>query len=138
MRMEYLYIVVVALFWGGYPLVVRSAGVAGHVGTLILSLSSLLPILAVVAWEGAPARPSPGGLYKMMIAGVMMGVGLAAFIAVTNSRHLEASVSIPIMDTAMLVVTVLGAVWFFAEPVTLRKAAGLMLLIAGILVLKPE
>jgi drug/metabolite transporter (DMT)-like permease len=68
----------------------------------------------------------------------MMGIGLVAFVTVTNSRQMEASVSIPIIDTSMLVVTVVGAVLFFSEPVTLRKCLGLALLIVGILVLRPE
>jgi multidrug transporter EmrE-like cation transporter len=68
----------------------------------------------------------------------MMGIGLLAFNAVANSRQIEASVSIPIMDTAMLLATVIAAVIFFAEPVTARKLIGTGLLVAGILVLKPE
>jgi multidrug transporter EmrE-like cation transporter len=37
----------------------------------------------------------------------------------------------------MLIVTVLGAVWFFAEPFTARKAIGIALLLGGIFVLRP-
>jgi drug/metabolite transporter (DMT)-like permease len=68
---------------------------------------------------------------------VMMGMGLVAFNAVANSRNMDASVSIPIIDTTMLIVTVLGAILFFAEPLTARKAIGIAMLIAGIAVLKP-
>jgi multidrug transporter EmrE-like cation transporter len=57
---------------------------------------------------------------------------------VANSRQLDASISIPIIDTAMLVVSVIGAIVFFAEPVTAKKLLGIGLLIAGITVLKPE
>lgn len=138
MRLEYLCIGVVALFWGSYPLVARSAGVSGHIGTLILSLSSLVPIVAAVLWQGASTRIAPLELAKMVIAGVMMGIGLVAFIVVAHSKRLDASVSIPIIDTAMLVVTVAGAVLFFSEPVTLRKLFGIALLVAGILTLRPD
>jgi multidrug transporter EmrE-like cation transporter len=57
---------------------------------------------------------------------------------VVNSRQLDASTSIPIIDTAMLLVSVVGAVLFFAEPMTAKKVIGVVLLIAGIVVLKPE
>jgi len=67
-----------------------------------------------------------------------MGIGTAAFNFVVNSRKIDASISIPIVDTAMLVVSVIGAVIFFAEPMTIRKLVGIGLLIAGIVVLKPE
>ena len=68
----------------------------------------------------------------------MMGIGLLAFNALAVSRQIEASVSIPIVDTAMLLVSVLAAVLFFAEPITFKKCAGLALLVAGIIVLRPE
>ena len=51
---------------------------------------------------------------------------------------MAASVSIPIMDTGMLIVSVLAAVLFFAEPITVKKSVGLALLVAGIAVLRPE
>ena len=67
-----------------------------------------------------------------------MGIGLLAFNALAVSRKLEASVSIPIVDTGMLIVSVLAAVLFFAEPITVEKCVGLALLVAGIVVLRPE
>jgi drug/metabolite transporter (DMT)-like permease len=135
---EYLCIVLVAILWGSYPLLTRSAGGNAQLGTLVLSLSSLIPILAMVLWQGAGPRLAQIDVIKMAIAGVMMGVGLMAFIMVANSKQLDASVSIPIMDTGMLVVTVVGAVLFFGEPITVRKLAGIALLIAGILTLRPH
>jgi drug/metabolite transporter (DMT)-like permease len=77
-------------------------------------------------------------LNKLVIAGLIMGIGTTAFNFVVNSRQLDASISIPIIDTAMLLVSVVGAVLFFAEPMTARKVIGVVLLIAGIAVLKPE
>lgn len=138
MRLEYICIALVTLFWGSYPLLARSAGGSGHLGTLVLSLSSLVPVVAMVLWQGAGARLPPSDLMKMVTAGLMMGIGLVAFILVANSRQLEASVSIPIMDTGMLIVTVVGAVLCFGEPVTVRKLFGVALLVAGILTLRPE
>ena len=119
-------------------MVVRSAGLGGSLSALILTLSALVPVTGVAIWQGIGARPPLADVTRMMIAGVMMGIGLVAFVAVTNSRQIEASVSIPIMDTSMLIVTVVGAVLYFSEPVTLRKCLGLALLIVGILVLRPE
>jgi uncharacterized membrane protein len=68
----------------------------------------------------------------------MMGIGLLAFNALVNSRRWDSSVSIPIADTAMLIVAVVGAMLFFAEPVTTRKVVGLALLVIGIVVLRPK
>lgn len=138
MRLEYISIAVVALFWGGYPLVTRATGVTGPIVSLIMTLSALVAIGLATAWHGISLRPSPIEIIKLSIAGVMMGIGLLAFNTVANSRHIDASVSIPVMDTLMLLTTVFGATVFFAEPITPKKLIGITLLIAGILTLKPE
>ncbi len=138
MRTEYLYIAAAAFFWGSYPLVLRSTGAGGPSGSLWLMLAGLLPIVGAVLWQGTLTRPPAAEFSRLIIAGVMMGFGLLAFNMVANSRQLDASISIPIIDTAMLIVTVIGAIWFFAEPMTVRKAVGLALLVSGILVLRPE
>jgi drug/metabolite transporter (DMT)-like permease len=135
---EYLGIAVVALFWGGYPLIARGVGIGGPLGALLLSVVSLTTIAAATLWKGVEAWPGAADVARLALAGLMMGIGLLAFNAVAASRNVEASVSIPIMDTAMLVVSVVAAVLFFAEPITARKALGLALLITGIVVLRPE
>jgi drug/metabolite transporter (DMT)-like permease len=138
MRTELLCMAIVALAWGGYPLIARSSGVGGPLGALILTLCALVPSASLVLWQGVMARPSFVELTKLIVAGLIMGIGTTAFNYVVNSRQLDASISIPVIDTTMLLVTVIGAVLFFAEPLTMRKVIGIGLLIAGIVVLKPE
>ena len=138
MRIEYVYIALAALTWGGYPLIARASGVAGPIGALILTLFSLAPISAMLIWQGGATRLSPMELIKLIVGGLLMGVGTTAFNFVANSRQMDASISIPIVDTMMLLITVIGAIVFFAEPVTVKKTVGIALLIAGIVVLKPE
>jgi len=133
---EIVCIALVAIFWGGYPLVARWSGSGGALGALILSLAGLVPITLAVLWQAGAERPSSSALAKLGIAGVMMGCGLIAFNRVANSR-LDASISIPIVDTAMLIVTTLGAIYFFQEAVTPRKLVGLALLVSGIVALRP-
>jgi drug/metabolite transporter (DMT)-like permease len=136
MTLEIVCIALVAICWGGYPLVARSSGYGGALGALVLTLAGLLPITLAVLWQGGVERPSPGALAKLGIAGLLMGSGLVAFNRLVNSR-LEASISVPIVDTAMLIVTTLGAIYFFQEAVTARKLLGLALLVAGIAALRP-
>jgi drug/metabolite transporter (DMT)-like permease len=136
MTLEIVYILLVAACWGSYPLVARASGYGGPLGTLVLALAGLLPITLTVLWQSGAERPSRDAIVKLAIAGVLMGIGLLAFNRLANSR-LDASISIPIVDTAMLIVTTLGAIWFFQEAVTARKLAGLALLLAGIAVLRP-
>ena len=129
-------IAIVALFWGGYPLVARTSGYGGALGTLVLSLAGLVPIMVAALWGGLAVRPSTAQLVRLGVAGVMMGIGLIAFNRLANGE-LDASVSIPIVDTAMLLVSTVGALWFFEEPVTTQKLVGIALLMAGIVLLRP-
>lgn len=138
MRYDYIYIVIAALMWGSYPLVARASGVGGAIGALVLTVTALVPIGIATVWQGAAVRPDATALIKLCIAGVMMGAGLVAFNALANSKQMDASISIPIVDTAMLIITVIGAILFFAEPFTAKKAIGIALLVAGIVVLKPQ
>lgn len=136
MRIEYVWIGLTALCWGGYPLVSRSAGYGSARGALILMLAGLLPIGIMAARSAQAGWPSSAGLIKLLIAGVMMGVGLIAFHALASSS-MDASVSIPIVDVAMLMVSAIGAMTLFSEPVTLQRLAGIALMLAGIALIRP-
>jgi drug/metabolite transporter (DMT)-like permease len=138
MKTEYLCIAIVAAAWGGYPLISRATAVPGPLGALILTLCGLVPIALATCLDAATKRPSAIDVGKLAVAGVLMGCGTAAFNYVATSRRIDASVSIPITDTAMLIVSVLGAVLFYAEPITTRKMFGIALLLSGIAALKPE
>lgn len=137
MRIEYVYMAVAAVMWGAYPLVARSSGISGAAGALVLTLAGLVPITLTTLWEGTALRFGLAPLTKLIVAGMMMGIGLIAFTSVASSRQIDASISIPIIDTAMLLVTVVGAVIFFAEPMTIKKVLGITLLLAGIVLLRP-
>jgi drug/metabolite transporter (DMT)-like permease len=132
----WLYVALVALFWGGWPLVSRSAGETGATGSLILLAAAFLPVGLATAWEGAtwPATPA---LARLAVAGAMQGAGLVAFHLATTRPGVEISSVVPILDTAMLLVTALGGILFFAEALTLQKGIGVALLVAGILLLRP-
>ena len=138
MRIEIICIVIASLAWGGYPLIARSTGLGTPIGALILTVSALLPISIATIWHGVATRPTASEIGKLLVAGIVMGIGTTAFNYLVNSRQVEASISIPIVDVAMLIVSVVAAVVFFSEPLTARKAIGFALLIAGIIVLRPE
>lgn len=136
MRNETLWIAVVGLTWGGYPLLTRWANYEGPRATLILMVTGIVPIVASMLQSPATqAWPTPVALTKLVVAGLLMGVGLLAFHALTTST-MDASITIPISDTAMLLVSTLGAMFFFSEAVTLQKLGGIALLLAGIALLR--
>lgn len=129
-------IAMVAVFWGGWPLVARSSGHGGALGALIISSFSLIPIAATAWFQGDTRVPDASVLVKLALAGAMVGGGMVAFNYVANSK-IDASVSIPIIDAAMLVVSIIGAAYFFQEAITVQKVIGVGLLLAGIAVIRP-
>lgn len=137
MRNEYLWIAVVGLTWGGYPLVTRWAGYEGPRATFILMLTGLLPIVVMALQRSGTEQlwPSSTELVKLVVAGLLMGAGLLAFHALTTST-MDVSISIPLTDIAMLLVSVVGAVLFFGEAITVQKIGGVALLLAGMAVLR--
>jgi drug/metabolite transporter (DMT)-like permease len=135
-RTEWICIVLVGIFWGGYPLVARLSSFGGPFASLLLALLSCIPISAIVAWTGDWTGPTRAQLWPVAIAGVMQGVGLVAFLRLATGK-LEASVAIPISDVGMLIVTTVGAMVFFQESVTGLKLLGLAFLFTGIWLLRP-
>ena len=67
MSFEYLCIALVAIFWGGWPLVARSAGYGGPLGSLVLSVAGLIPITLATLWHGTQTRPPAGALWKLAL-----------------------------------------------------------------------
>jgi drug/metabolite transporter (DMT)-like permease len=134
---EWIFIAVVAVFWGGYPLVTRACGYEGPWATLLVAVTAVVPVIAYVLLQSVEyTRPSPGQLGALGVAGLMQGLGLIAFLRVAGGS-VEASIAIPISDVAMLIVTAVGALIFFQEAVTVQKLAGLGLLVTGIALLRP-
>jgi uncharacterized membrane protein len=136
MAMVWVQVALVALCWGGWPLVSRSAGGTGAAGSLVILVAALVPVGIAALWEGG-ALPGPTALGRLAVAGVLNGAGLVAFHLVTIRRDVEVSSLVPVIDTAMLLVTALGGVLLFAEAVTLQKGIGVALLVAGIYLLRP-
>lgn len=131
-----VYITLISLFWGGWPLVARAAGPITATGSALLCFAALLPvvILAIVQGQALPYVMSAG---KLCVAGLMMGAGLICFNIVASGRTTDISIVVPVINTSMMLVTVLGGILFFAEPITTQKVFGISLLIAGIILLRP-
>lgn len=132
MRSEYMWIAVVGVTWGGYPLLARWAGNFGARGTALLMLFGMLPIVAAVllSKDAQSAWPTGVALYRLIAAGVLMGIGTLAFHALTTST-MDASTTVPLSDVAMLLVSAIGAIVFFSEPVTLSKVGGIVMLLGA-------
>jgi len=135
MREIYISMAGIALLWGGWPLVSRTAGETGNVGSLVLVTTAVVPVLFSVWCGGGIFTPSGSSVIKLGIAGLMMGTGLVMFSPVVESQLMEASTSIPIIDVLMISTTVIGGILFFNESVTVTKITGIALCVIGIFLL---
>ena len=134
MKPEYAWILIVSLFWGGYPLIARGANLGGPLGALILSAVSLIDDRGRDAGGRAGSRwPAPAAAIRLVDRGRDDGHRPAR---VQRRRREPADRGVGRRSRSwtrrMLLVSVLAAVVFFAEPITLRKCVGLALLVAGI------
>jgi drug/metabolite transporter (DMT)-like permease len=131
-----LYVWLVAFLWGVYPLVARTSGYGGPLGALALTVAGIGAISVASLVRGFADLPSPAQLVRLGAAGLLMGVGLVAFNRVVNGP-LAASLSIPIIYVAMLIVSRLGAFWAFGEAFSAQQLVALGLMLAGILLMRP-
>lgn len=128
----------VAILWGGWPLFVRATGGApGNFGNLILVMLASIPALTMLAIKGTEPLPKNSWV-KLGIAGMMMGGGLVLFnqYLATNTK-VEISTIVPILNTSMIIVTVVGGILFFNEAFTSQKIIGIITLVIGIYLLRP-
>lgn len=132
-----LWIAAVMVFWGGWPLVARVAGENGMTGAFVLSVFSLATVTAGFYVSGF-VPPNVYTVGVLGVAGILMGLGLVAFNAACTSPLVEVSTVIPIIDTGVLLVSVIGGIIFFGESVTPRKVVAMVLLVSGILMLGPS
>lgn len=131
-------IATVALCWGGWPLVMRSAGVNNVLATLLLSVAAVFPVAVKTAVSYRDTMmPSTRTVLIILAAGTMMGIGLLAFNYVINTRAVDISKSVPATDASILLVTTAGGIVFFSEGVTPQKLFGFLFLLAGIILLRP-
>jgi uncharacterized membrane protein len=136
MTQTWLFVALVAFFWGGWPLAARMAGATGATGTLVLVLVSIVPV-AALAFASGGAWPSGASLGWIALAGLMNGAGLLAFHLLATHPGVDVSTVVPAMDAAMLLVTAAGGLALFGEALTLTKGLGIASLVLGIALLRP-
>ncbi|MDP2629397.1 MAG: EamA family transporter [Candidatus Harrisonbacteria bacterium] len=129
--------VAVFLLWGGWPLIMRSAGASNSLTNFLLSGIATL-ILGLIALGTKVPSPSPPNFWRIGIAGVMMGLGFVAFNYLATHPKIPVSTALPIINSAILLVAVLGGVWFFSEGLTLKKILGIALLLIAVTLLRPD
>lgn len=132
MLMITLLMVATGLLWGGWPLLTRAAGDTTPGTLLVIGITAAVPPIINFFLRGGEL-PTAGGSVLLAAAGLMMGVGLITFNVVLTSPLMPMSVSLPIMDTLLLLVGAAGAIYFFQESLTPSKLFFIGVLVVGII-----
>ncbi len=131
-------IFMVAITWGGWPLIVRSAGQVGYAGILTVTIFAVAPVLLASLQQGvASFHGFQMTWWKFVISGLLAGGGFIFYNQALGSSKMEVSTVVPLINSMMIVVTVVGGILFFSETVTLQKVLGVVLLVGGIFLLRP-
>lgn len=125
----------VMVMWGGWPLLTRDTA-SNAFDTLTMGVVAILPVLFFAAIQGELAFT--GRHVRFSGAGIMMGVGLVAYIMVMSNPHTKLSFAVPTINVGMLIVTLVGANWFLGEKLTLREYVGIATMLTGICIASPR
>lgn len=127
-----------ALVWGSsFVLIKRSLGafsstqVAG--GRLLFALLFFLPFLAQQARQADVRQAVQPRWWALLVAG-MVGFVIPAFLFAEAGAHLNSSLSGALNSLSPLFTLILGAL-FFGQPLKLRQTAGILIGLAGSLLL---
>ena len=136
----YLLAIVTALIWGIAP-IFEKIGLSGKIEPYVAVVVRSIPIM-IVSFFGLFIMGKVGSLGQLASKDVLfvaIGGLLAGFLGqITLYSALkigQASVVVPIAATYPLV-SMTVAVLFLGEPITLQKAAGVLLVVSGVLLLR--
>lgn len=136
----YILSILTAFIWGLAP-VFEKLGLSGKIEPYVAVVVRTIPIV-IVSFIGLIAMGKTGSLTQLATRDVMfvaIGGLLAGFlgqITIYSALKIgQASVVVPIAATYPLVAMTV-AVLFLGEPITWQKAAGVLLVVSGVLLLR--
>src|SRR3989339_1835367 len=117
-------LLVTALGFGGWPLVVRAAGIPPFGIAVILSIGTVAAVTAVgpimFTWDAVSRKM----VYIGLIAGAINGVSFLAYSRLVSSTEWDISTYVPIATALMLIIPVIGGPLFLNETLTMNKVVG--------------
>ena len=131
---------ITSICWGVWPLLVRLSGVEGVAyGPVVCLFSIVFPFyyIFVHAPSSALASITIPSLTYLIPAGLIIGIGTVTFGLVLQNPELNLSSSVPIINSAMLIVTIIGSAILFGDKIDLQKIVGIIAILAGIYLLRP-
>jgi transporter family protein len=136
----FLFALLTALLWGIAPVFEKigvSGGIAPYLGVVIRSISVAFIGLAGLLLMGKSAELSSIDLRSaaFLVAGGLFAGFFGQYTYYSALKTGEASVVVPVA-AAYPLVTLIISVLFFHEAFTLSKAAGIVLVVGGVVLLR--
>ncbi|MHB1118419.1 MAG: hypothetical protein ACYCZ7_02785 [Minisyncoccota bacterium] len=127
---------VVALGFGGWPLIVRAAGIPPLGIAVILSIGTLASVTTVgpflFSWDAVTRKM----IYIGLLAGAVNGISFLAYSKLVANPAWDISVYVPIAIALMLIVPALGGTIFFGENFSATKTLGVLTILIGVYLLR--
>jgi drug/metabolite transporter (DMT)-like permease len=136
MNNQILQAILAAVLFGTWPLLVRGAGAPTSANTFIITLNAAALIALIMGFQNI-TLPKSDTMPHLILAGLLLGGGMIVYNAVLTAPGAQMSIVIPLVSAAIIIVSTIGGVGFFREPLTPWKVIGIGLLIVGIIFLRP-
>lgn len=130
-----VFCIAAALVWGMWPVVVKFSNLTSAWVAFLVPLASVgVAGVALTAGSHASTFPSGKAITIGLAAGILNGFGFVAFGRLLGAEKggWDVSTYATAVYALLPLVTMLGAVFVLREPMTVAKAIGMVLVLAGI------
>lgn len=106
-----------------WPLVMRYSQLSGPWVIIMVAAGTI--VVGFIAHIFTPNLPASKCLFYGCLAGIVNGLGMVAFGRLISNKATDLSIAIPLMVVFMAVFGALSAIFFYGEPLTIKKGTGL-------------
>ena len=125
--------------FAGWQLVMRKSGIKDpFLGAFLLNLATVAVLLPVAGGSFSPKTLLTWGVVIALVAGAINGAGHVFNQNLVLSNSEEFSRFGVLVPAVVILTTVIGGVVFFHESLTLLKTIGMILVIAGMVLITPK
>ena len=112
------------LCFGIWPLLMKSSGLNPSMASLVLTTVSLLVYLTFLRTGFDQVALGRIVVLFAVVAGVLNGIGTLAFQKAVGGRELDLTTAVLIVIMLQLVITVVGGLLFYGDPLTGKRFLG--------------
>lgn len=136
MSSPFAFVLLSAFTFAAWPIVGRFSGLSAIWVSTVVSLSTLVLVVAAKPLFANEETPQAKALVIGVIAGALNGLGILAFNKITSNKSLDITIYVPMTFGLMLVLASIGGVIVFGESMTQNKVWGMVAILVGVYLLR--